>query len=109
MNVFRSILQLCCSLLSLLPIVLSAASPIADVHTHYKWSQADVTSPKAVAKILRDHQVALAVVIGMPDEYALRVKAEAPDIVVPIWSPYRKPGDWASWPHDRQVLQRALP
>jgi hypothetical protein len=85
----------------------AGAPPLADVHAHYKWSQKEVTSARQVVEILRDNDIALAVIIGTPAEYALELARLAPDTIVPIWSPYREPADWSRWPFDRQVLERA--
>lgn len=83
------------------------AEPLADVHVHYKWSQKEVTSAQQAVQILRENDIALAVVIGTPAEYALELARLAPDTLVPIWSPYREPADWSRWPYDRKVLERA--
>jgi hypothetical protein len=81
--------------------------PLVDIHVHYKWSQKEVTSPQRAIQILRDNNVFAAVVIGTPPEYALELHQQAPDLIIPVWSPYRAPGDWSTWPYDRSVLQRA--
>ena len=83
------------------------APPLADVHVHYKWSQKEVTAAQQAIRILRDNDIALAVVIGTPAEYALELARLAPQTIVPIWSPYREPADWSRWPFDREVLERA--
>ena len=85
----------------------SGAPSLADVHVHYKWSQKEVTAAQQAIGILRDNDIALAVVIGTPAEYALELARLAPQTIVPIWSPYREPADWSRWPHDRKVLERA--
>ena len=92
---------------SLLSLPVWGAPPLADVHIHYKWSQEDVTSAQQVAAILEENAVALAVVIGTPAELALEIQRLAPQRVVPIWSPYRKPGDWSTWAHDADVIDHA--
>jgi predicted TIM-barrel fold metal-dependent hydrolase len=86
---------------------VSGAPPLADVHVHYKWSQKEVTAAQQAIGILRDNDIALAVVIGTPAEYALELARLAPQTIIPIWSPYREPADWSSWPYDRKVLERA--
>ena len=86
---------------------LSGAPPLADVHVHYKWSQKEVTAAQQAIRILRDNDIALAVVIGTPAEYALELARLAPQTIIPIWSPYREPADWSRWPYDRKVLARA--
>ncbi len=85
----------------------SGAPPLADVHVHYKWSQKEVTAAQQAIGILRDNDIALAVVIGTPAEYALELARLAPQTIVPIWSPYREPADWSRWAYDRKVLERA--
>lgn len=71
--------------------------PIADAHLHYKWNQAEVTSPEEAAAALRANGVELAVVTGTPAERALELAELAPDIVVPIYGVYRAGGDWYAW------------
>jgi predicted TIM-barrel fold metal-dependent hydrolase len=95
-------------LLVVVPIIAGAAlPPLADVHTHYKWSQQDVTSPTEAVATLREHGVALAVVIGTPAETALELAALDPARIVPVWSPYRIGGDWSRWAFDKGVPERA--
>jgi len=90
-----------------LPLAAPCAPPLADVHVHYKWSQEDVTTPQQAVDTLIANDIALAVVIGMPADYALRLETLAPRRVVPVWSPYRTPGDWSAWAFDKTVLERA--
>jgi predicted TIM-barrel fold metal-dependent hydrolase len=95
-------------LLMVAPLIAGAAlPPLADVHTHYKWSQQDVTSPTEAVATLREHGVALAVVIGTPAETALELAALDPARIVPVWSPYRIGGDWSRWAFDKGVPERA--
>lgn len=81
--------------------------PLADVHMHYNWDQAEVTSPVAAARLLRAQGVALAVVASTPPDFVLRLKAAADIPVVALYSPYEKPGDWSTWRHDRGLPARA--
>ncbi len=101
------ILPLILATLALAPPSAWCKPPLADVHVHFKWSQEDVTTPQQAVDILIDNDIALAVVIGTPAEYALRLERLAPDRVVPIWSPYRTSGDWSSWAYDKGVVERA--
>jgi predicted TIM-barrel fold metal-dependent hydrolase len=71
--------------------------PVADAHLHYKWNQAEVTSPEEAVQALKDNNVRLAVITGTPAERALQLQALAPDIVVPIYGVYRRGGDWYGW------------
>jgi len=74
-----------------------APIPVADAHLHYKWNQAEVTSPEEAVAALRANNVRLAVITGTPAERALQLQALAPDIVVPIYGVYRQGGDWYGW------------
>jgi hypothetical protein len=95
-------------LLVVMPLFARAAlPPLADVHTHYKWSQQDVTTPAEAVATLREHAVALAVVIGTPAETALELAELDPGRIVPVWSPYRIGGDWSRWAFDEGVPKRA--
>lgn len=84
-----------------------ARDTLADAHTHYKWSQSELTSPQQVLEILRAREIEMAVVIGTPAEFALRVRRLDPERIVALWSPYRIPGDWSRWAFDPDVPQRA--
>ena len=81
--------------------------PIADAHLHYKWNQAEVTSPQEAAAALRANNVQLAVVTGTPPSRALELYAEAPEIVVPIFGAYRKGGDWFGWQGRESLVAEA--
>lgn len=102
MNILLRIFLLAC-----LPLPLMAQRPVADMHLHYKWSQQDVTSPAEAAAILRQQGIVMGVVIGTPAELALELRQQAPDRVVPIYSPYRSGGDWHRWARDPDVVARA--
>ncbi|MCB1736767.1 MAG: amidohydrolase family protein [Gammaproteobacteria bacterium] len=78
--------------------------PIADAHVHYKWSQAEVTSPDDALAALRAQKVALAVVIGTPAEYAQRLATLDPDRIVAIYGPYKSRRNWAQWMGDPSLL-----
>jgi hypothetical protein len=104
----RSLRYLTLCLILATPSAL-AAQTVADIHLHYKWSQAEVTSPaEAVAALERNH-VRLAVVIGTPPELALRLSEVPSEMVnvMPIFGPYRRSGDWDRWYRDPTLLDRA--
>jgi len=103
----RPISHLIAVTLTLFPLQAWCAPPMADVHVHFKWSQEDVTTTQQAVEVLISNNIALAVVIGTPAEYALQLEQLAPDRIVPIWSPYRSPGDWSVWAHDKGVVERA--
>lgn len=96
------------ALLTLFLASLSQAeAPIFDMHTHYKWSQKEVTSPAQAIEFLDDNNIRYAVVIGKPPELALALKKQAPDRIVPFFSPYKESLDWFRWQHDEKVLTAA--
>lgn len=106
-DILHTVDRLLLAVVLALPLPALCAPPLADVHVHYKWSQEDVTTPQQAVDTLIANDIALAVVIGMPADYALRLEELAPRRVVPVWSPYRTPGDWSAWAFDRTVLERA--
>ena len=55
---------------------------VFDMHTHYKWSQASVTTPEQALAFMDAEAVSHAVVIGKPAEYALKLKRLAPKRIV---------------------------
>ncbi len=85
----------------------SALPPMADAHVHYKWTQTDHTSPAEAVAILRQAGVHLAVVFGTPPELALRLKALAPDRVIPVFGPYDGRRDWVAWQFDPGLVEEA--
>ena len=99
-------------LLGLLLVAVSVTTtagtpPLADIHTHYKWSQQEVTTPQQVLETLRGNNVTLAVVIGTPAETALEIAVLDPARILPVWSPYRIGGDWSRWAYDKSIPHRA--
>jgi Amidohydrolase len=100
MNTWLRIVLIC------LPLPVMAVPPVADMHLHYKWSQQEATSPADAAAVLRQQGIVMGVVIGTPAELALELLRQAPDLVVPIFSPYRDGGDWHRWVYDPDVVTR---
>lgn len=92
--------------LCLLATAAADTLPLADVHLHWKWNQKEVTRSEEAVDLLRDQQVALAVVSGTPPQLALELAELAPELVVPIYGIYRVPGEWASWHRDEKLLER---
>ncbi len=80
---------------------------VVDAHLHYKWNQAEVTSPKEAVAALRENAVELAVVTGTPPELALKLHALAPDLIVPIFGPYRTSGEWYRWQARADLVDEA--
>ncbi|MCL4768728.1 MAG: amidohydrolase family protein [Hyphomicrobiaceae bacterium] len=94
------------------PIALSACLtanafaadlPIFDTHVHYGLDVWEAMSPKEAVAILRRAGIRAALVSSADDDGTLMLSREAPELVVPALSPYRKPGELASWLSDDSV------
>jgi len=81
--------------------------PMADIHLHYNWSQEEVTTPEDAVKQLKKYNVTLAVVSSRPSEYALKLRQAGGDWIIPIFSPYFKPGIKETWFIYPEVLIQA--
>lgn len=78
--------------------------PIFDAHIHYSHDAVLLVPPEDVAKILRDAGVKKALVSSSDDAGTQKLKAAAPDIVVPALRPYRQRGRMSTWMHDPTVI-----
>lgn len=86
----------------------AGTEPLADIHLHYKWSQAEVTSVDAALAILDANDVAFALVTGTPPDFALQLASAAPERILPAYGLYQESGtEKARWSFDPQVLVRA--
>lgn len=99
--------------LAALALLLAAAGaahalePFADTHLHFKWDQKEVITAKQAVQRLRDNNVVLAVVAGLPSETALELRAAGGEFVLPIFSPYIGVRGRYTWGGDERVLSRA--
>ncbi|PVV15561.1 MAG: hypothetical protein B6D77_01765 [gamma proteobacterium symbiont of Ctena orbiculata] len=80
---------------------------LSDTHLHWKWNQKEVTEAQQAIDILRDNNVALAVVTGTPPELALELQGLAPEMVIPIYGVYQGRIDWSNWYYDKSLVGRA--
>ena len=78
--------------------------PIFDAHVHYSHDAVKRIPPEEVAKILRDAGVRKALVSSSDDDGTQKLKAAAPEIVVPALRPYRRRGELSTWMHDPTVI-----
>lgn len=85
----------------------TSPEPVVDAHLHYKWNQAEVTSPEEAVAALREHGVELAVVTGTPPELALKLHELAPELILPIYGPYRELGQWSGWQFRAELVDEA--
>ncbi|WP_419906406.1 amidohydrolase family protein [Hoeflea sp.] len=97
----------------LLPIVamllfstaaLAVELPIFDAHIHYSHDAVELVPPEEVAKILRDAGIKKALVSSSDDDGTQKLKAAAPEIIVPALRPYRRRGELGTWMHDPTVI-----
>ncbi len=81
----------------------AAEIPLFDAHIHYGHDIWDTISPeKAIAK-LRKAGIRKALVSSANDDGTLMLLREAPDLIVPALTPYRKVGELAIWLRDESV------
>jgi len=81
--------------------------PVADVHLHYNWSQAELISPTEVLAILKRNQVRLAVVFSTPTTNALLLSNISNGRVIPFFSPYLDARTRYRWFYEKRVLELA--
>jgi hypothetical protein len=86
---------------------LGERQPVVDAHLHYKWNQAEVTSPQEAVAALRESGVERAVVTGTPPELALKLYELAPDLILPIYGPYTQLGQWNGWQYRPELVDEA--
>jgi predicted TIM-barrel fold metal-dependent hydrolase len=95
-------------LLATMLVVSTAADaadklPFADIHLHYKWSQAEVTSKAEAIAAMQRNNVVLAVVSSTPPELALELADTAGDWMIPLYQPYLDAGGRYRWYLDKRV------
>ncbi|WP_455220226.1 amidohydrolase family protein [Kaarinaea lacus] len=81
--------------------------PFADIHLHYKWDQEEVIDPATVIQRLKDENIVLGVVSGVPSDYALKLREAGGDWIIPLFSPYITPPHKQSWYLDQAVVDQA--
>jgi len=101
--IFFSLLMSSCSVKMLDPM----NTPMADIHLHFNWNQEEIISAKEVIAILQQNHVSMAVVSSRPSVNALKLRKEAGNWILPIYSPYYKPGIKHTWYRDPEVLIHA--
>ena len=85
---------------------LDSNNDVFDMHTHYKWSQEQVTTPEEALAFMDAEDISHAVVIGKPADFALRLKRLAPKRIVAFYSPYRDSMDWFLWQRKETLLPK---
>jgi len=103
-NLYRYLYALC-FLGLFLPGHAQELQPFFDVHVHYKWDQAEITSPQQALEILDKAGVQKAVVIGRPADLALQLYELAPKRIIPIYGPYRTGGEKLTWQFRSELIE----
>jgi hypothetical protein len=78
--------------------------PMFDVHVHYKWDQAEITSPQQALNILDKAGIQKAVVIGRPANMALQLQQLAPERIIPIYGPYSTDNEKLTWQFRTELI-----
>lgn len=81
----------------------AAEIPVFDVHIHYGHDVWNSIPPDKAIAILRNAGIRKALVSSADDDGTLMLVREAPDLIVPALTPYRKVGELASWVRDDSV------
>lgn len=82
-------------------------SPMADIHLHFNWDQEELVSAEEAIRILRKHNVVLAVVTATPSANAVKLRRAGGDWVLPIFSPYIDMEARYGWFNQTGIVQKA--
>jgi hypothetical protein len=93
--------------LAALPAQAREPAPIADIHIHYNWNQAESIDPAEAIRRLTANNVVLTVVSSTPPEVALELSDAAGPWVVPFFMPYLEAEKRHSWFNDPRVVPAA--
>lgn len=85
----------------------AVAERFADSHIHYNWDHRPETSVEEVVKILKRHEVGLAIVAGTPSTLALELREQGGDWIIPFFSPYIHELGKRDWYLDEKVVKMA--
>ena len=82
----------------------AALMPIFDAHLHYSHDAWDRLPPEQAVALLRQAGLKHAMVSSSNDEGTQRLRAAAPDLVLPVLRPYRNRSEIGSWMRDDSVI-----
>jgi hypothetical protein len=104
MRRFAGLAALCLWLAVALVHVCTAVAepplPILDAHIHYSHDAWAGLPPKEAIALLRRAGISRALVSSANDDGTLMLLAEAPEMIIPELSPYRKRGEFDKWMRD---------
>lgn len=81
--------------------------PIADMHIHYNWDQAEVVSAEDIIHSLQQANVRLALVSSTPSHLALQLRAAGGNWIIPFFSPYINAQARQTWYVETEVVNLA--
>ena len=79
---------------------------LGDVHLHYNRSHADILDAEAIATLLKENNVRLALVTSAPASLALELARKAPENILPILGAYDAYTDKQSWHQDTALAKK---
>jgi hypothetical protein len=90
--------------LAALPARAADALPLIDAHIHYSHDAWEGLPPADAVAALRRAGLKKAFVSSSSDDGTQKLKAIAPDLIVPVLRPYRKRGETTTWFRDPTVV-----
>ena len=78
--------------------------PIFDGHLHYSHDAVEMIPPEKAVAILRAAGLKYAVISSSNDEGTQKLRALAPDLILPALRPYRSRADTSSWLQNEAII-----
>lgn len=88
-----------------LPTKAADRLPLIDAHVHYSHDAWDNLPPKDAVAVLRRAGLKKVFVSSSSDDGTQKLRAEAPDLIVPVLRPYRMRGELGTWFRDPTVIE----
>ncbi|MGW8246851.1 MAG: hypothetical protein ACWGOV_01965 [Acidiferrobacterales bacterium] len=88
-------------------VIAELPKRVFDVHLHFSYDQAGVTTPQESIDILKKQNVVYGVVSSTPPEMALDLKAADPHRILALWRPYFDANSRHNWFNDARALTEA--
>ena len=82
----------------------SPPAPMADVHLHYNWDQAETLDTEEAVRRLKRNGIVIGVVSSKPPTLALELAAASDGWILPFFMPYLEPDRKRDWFFDERVL-----
>lgn len=87
-----------------LPAKAADILPLIDAHVHYSHDAWDGLPPKEAVAVLRRAGLKKVFVSSSSDDGTQKLRAVAPDLIIPVLRPYRKRGELGTWFRDPTVI-----